>query len=239
MTDKKTADVGLDELLEIQKRQTLFATVEAVPEKSNAVKVTPWYPGRGCACGSSLVVDKKSIKKLTRTGRRHFCCGKLLSVVEIEIDVDAVMPLHEVFVLLARRAATKTRLRRRRVKRKFRRGVGPIRAYLDTVLPIEKTTGGDGDGDGGNDYHGGGDDGGDSDGGDSDGGDSDGGDDDGGDDGSANAGGGTSNSQCISEKKAACISQFEAITKHPANASQLQFCQEWAEDECKQPAGST
>jgi hypothetical protein len=235
--DKKSADVTVEQLLEIQKRETLLATLEAVPEKPNLVKVTPWFPGRGCACSSSLVVEKRSIKKLTRTGRRHFCCGKLLTVVEVEIDGKAVISLSEVFALVIRRAAAGSRLRRRRVYRKGRRVRDPVRAYFAKALPIDKTKDGDDDGgvDGG-DFGGGGDDGGDDDGGDDggvDGGDD--GSDDGGTDGSANS----TTSQCQQEKYDECIARFTAITKNPANQSQRDFCRLWAQDECVQPGGST
>jgi hypothetical protein len=102
---KDKDEISLDALLQEQEKKTLLATVEAMPGKPDMVKVTPWIPGRGCACQFAMVFQKTSIKKLTRTAHRHYCCGKMLSVVEIEIDEKAVLPLHEVFADMSMRAA--------------------------------------------------------------------------------------------------------------------------------------
>jgi hypothetical protein len=149
-------EITLAALLQEQEKKTLLATAEAVPGKPDMVKVTPWVPGRGCACQFAMVFQKTSIKKLTRTAHRHYCCGKMLSVVELEIKENAVVPLHEVFAAMARRAAV-TAMPPRRPTSRFPFFLGRAGSRLPRGfprqdarfwLPIEWTVGGDGDGDG-------------------------------------------------------------------------------------------
>jgi hypothetical protein len=54
MIEKK--DISLEELLAEQSKIVTFATIEAVPEKADFVKVTPWTLGRGCMCRFALEV---------------------------------------------------------------------------------------------------------------------------------------------------------------------------------------
>lgn len=78
-----TRTVSLDELLERQVHTATLATISGVPEKKDAVKVTPWLPGAGCLCHYAIVVPKRAINELKSTSHQHVCCGKLLDVVEV------------------------------------------------------------------------------------------------------------------------------------------------------------
>ena len=101
---KNLAEISLDELLAEQDKQLFLATIEAVSNQEGKVKITPWIPGRGCGCNFSLIVEKRSIGKIRLTGRQHFCCGKMLSVVEFTFKDDSVLSATDVFADLMRRA---------------------------------------------------------------------------------------------------------------------------------------
>jgi hypothetical protein len=159
---KDADEINLDELLDEQQKETQFATLEAIPDKPELFKITPWFPKRGCACQFALVIEKKNIQKLTRTGHRHPCCGKLLRVVEVEIKADSVMPLNEVLADLSRRASLQSPTRRAPAGRQqVARRRWTARSFRFQPLPIiigdgppTGWSGGDGDGDGDGDGYG-------------------------------------------------------------------------------------
>jgi hypothetical protein len=59
-------------------------TVERVEGRDDVVKVTPLVASGGCGCEAALEIPKGDIEGVTPTGDRHFCCGKTLSVVNIQ-----------------------------------------------------------------------------------------------------------------------------------------------------------
>jgi hypothetical protein len=86
--------MGLDEFLSGQGKLAGFtATLEAVPDKSTHVNVTPFHHDRGCGCASSFELPKEAIRSVTPTGDYHFCCGKRLQVVVVEFAEDASIPV--------------------------------------------------------------------------------------------------------------------------------------------------
>jgi hypothetical protein len=100
MIEKK--DISLEELLAEQSKIVTFATIEAVPEKTDFVKVTPWILGRGCMCRFALEVPKKDIANVVLTKHGYSCCGKDLSVVQVEFKESSVLPTASVFANLSR-----------------------------------------------------------------------------------------------------------------------------------------
>jgi hypothetical protein len=76
-------ELSVDQLLEEQERGRLRATVARIGGHHDAVEVTPWIRGGGCACHSSLRVPKEAIAGAVATGESHRCCGKTLLVVEL------------------------------------------------------------------------------------------------------------------------------------------------------------
>lgn len=112
-------EVSLDELLADQTKVVRLATVEAIPDKPEMVRVTPWILGRGCACQSALVIPKQAIGKLFSTEHRHNCCGKVLQVVEIEFKEGSSVSVADIFAdrsqqasALTNKFATRSRLPR-------------------------------------------------------------------------------------------------------------------------------
>jgi len=89
----------LDAFLESQtsvSESEFTATIEAIPDRPKDVKVTPFVPGHGCGCDSSLELPKSMIESVTPTGDFHFCCGKRLEVVAVEFSEDAALPVADV-----------------------------------------------------------------------------------------------------------------------------------------------
>lgn len=71
--------------------------MEAVPDKPDQVKMTPWQPQQGCLCHLSLVLPKSAIESVTPTGQKHPCCGKVLLVVEVKFKEGATLELRTIF----------------------------------------------------------------------------------------------------------------------------------------------
>jgi hypothetical protein len=103
MVEKK--DISLEELLAEQSKIVTLATIEAVPEKADFVKVTPWILGSGCMCRFALEVPKKDIASVVLTKHGYPCCGKDLSVVQVEFKESSVLPTAGVFANLSRLAS--------------------------------------------------------------------------------------------------------------------------------------
>jgi hypothetical protein len=83
--------ITLDALLEGQEEAgSLLATVEPIPDDTSRVRVTPFVPERGCSCEQVITVAKDDIKALYTTDDVHWCCGKRLSVVEVEFANDSL-----------------------------------------------------------------------------------------------------------------------------------------------------
>ena len=88
---------SLDELLSFQSTATTVATVEAVDDESDSVKVTPWVRGTGCLCHLALKLPKAAIDYVSPTGDVHYCCGKSLRVVEIHFADEGSISLRALF----------------------------------------------------------------------------------------------------------------------------------------------
>lgn len=83
----------LDELLERQESGpgSLLATVEAVPDRPEHVRVTPFRGDGGCRCSQALVLPRSVVGAVTPTGQEHRCCrGGRLLVVELEVTDPTV-----------------------------------------------------------------------------------------------------------------------------------------------------
>jgi hypothetical protein len=81
---------SIDDLLDAQEAAVgLRVTVERMPDKEDAVKVTPFLASGVCACDVSLEIPKEAIDVVTTTGDKHLCCGKVLSVAQLTFH-DAV-----------------------------------------------------------------------------------------------------------------------------------------------------
>lgn len=93
----ESQELSLDELLERQRRAATLATITAVPEKKDMVKLTPWLPGGECLCHFAIVVPKRSIERLTSTRHQHLCCGKLLDVVQVTFRDTGAVSVSEIF----------------------------------------------------------------------------------------------------------------------------------------------
>src|SRR5215216_1587865 len=74
-----------------------MATVEPVQGDPDKVKITPWLPGSGCHCQWALRLPKDAIASVRTTEEKHFCCGKVLLVVELEFKRDASVPIQDIF----------------------------------------------------------------------------------------------------------------------------------------------
>jgi hypothetical protein len=81
--DKVDDKVDVDAFLTEQTNQPFLATVEQSGADKERVTITPWDPKLGCLCHASLSIKKSYIDYLKRTENEHFCCGKLLRVVEV------------------------------------------------------------------------------------------------------------------------------------------------------------
>lgn len=89
-------ELSIDQLLANQQQQeALRATIEAIPDDSERVKVTPFYAGLGCVCALALKVARNGIEAVTTTGDVHICCGKRLMVVEISFNDGTLNDLFE------------------------------------------------------------------------------------------------------------------------------------------------
>jgi hypothetical protein len=84
----------LDEFLESQS-SGFTATLEPIPDKPTAVRVTPYREDRGCGCSSSFELPKDMVRSVVPTGKYHYCCGKRLEVVVVEFTEAAAVPVAE------------------------------------------------------------------------------------------------------------------------------------------------
>jgi hypothetical protein len=97
--------VTVDQLLENQAQQGLRATVEAVDNHKEQVKITPFLAGRGCQCHMGIRLPKDTIQSLTITGETHQCCGKVLQVVEVHFKKGSGIALTEILQQLVANVA--------------------------------------------------------------------------------------------------------------------------------------
>lgn len=103
--------ISLEDLLARQEQPVgLLATVEAVADRPDRVKVTPYLSQAGCQCAHSLTIPKEAIEELTTTEEFHLCCGKKLMVVQVSFS-DAT--LADVFEQLAETAGRTSQVRER------------------------------------------------------------------------------------------------------------------------------
>jgi len=88
--------LSIDELLANQEKQGAFrATIEAIPDDIDRVKVTPFIAGLGCLCDHALTIKKGEIESISTTDDVHICCGQRLLVVEISFKESTVADLFQ------------------------------------------------------------------------------------------------------------------------------------------------
>jgi hypothetical protein len=88
--------LSVDELLANQGKQgALRATIEAISDDTERVKVTPFIAGLGCLCDQALNIKKDQIESISTTDDVHICCGKRLLVVEISFKDSTVADLFQ------------------------------------------------------------------------------------------------------------------------------------------------
>jgi hypothetical protein len=66
------------------------ATIEPIDDDPGRVRITPFVPHIGCMCSVALTVPKDAVGSLARTDELHRCCGKTLSVVEVELTDETL-----------------------------------------------------------------------------------------------------------------------------------------------------
>src|SRR5947207_138626 len=89
--------LSVDAVLEEQGRAPAFlATLEALEDRPDKVKVTPWMPGDGCQCHLARAVPRAAIEA-ERTPHSHLCCGKTLPVWALHFREGATIPATELF----------------------------------------------------------------------------------------------------------------------------------------------
>ena len=78
--------IDLEDLLNQQEQQpdVVQATIERIDSDPDRVRITPFVPGVGCLCSVAVTVPKTAIRSLTTTDETHRCCGKVVTVVEVE-----------------------------------------------------------------------------------------------------------------------------------------------------------
>lgn len=95
--------IDLEDLLQEQDSSALLATVEPVANDPNLVKLTPWAEASGCNCHAAIQIPKSSIAALYDSGHTHWCCGKRLKVMEVELDEKKSIPVTQVVDQLSQR----------------------------------------------------------------------------------------------------------------------------------------
>src|ERR1051325_3854648 len=96
--------MSVEEFLSTQATPTSVATVEAVENEPELLKLTPWVSGVGCLCQLAVKVPKKAIESVSPTGDTHYCCNKALRVVEVHFRKDSSLPLSDLFAQLMQSA---------------------------------------------------------------------------------------------------------------------------------------
>jgi hypothetical protein len=81
-------EIPLDDLLNMQASSAQLAVVQGIDGDDSNVKVKPYVAGAGCSCDLELTIPKDAISRLVTTDETHPCCGKLLTVVQIEFSND-------------------------------------------------------------------------------------------------------------------------------------------------------
>ncbi|MFD0853484.1 hypothetical protein ACFQ07_14700, partial [Actinomadura adrarensis] len=74
--------LSLDALIAQQEQQGLPSIVEAIADRPDHVRVTPYTTGAGALHSFAFVVPKDAVESVTTTDESHTCCGKKLPVVE-------------------------------------------------------------------------------------------------------------------------------------------------------------
>ncbi len=100
-------EISVDALLKAQGADgaSLLATIEPVTDDDSKVRVTPFVAETGCSCAQAITVPKKDIKTLYTTDDVHWCCGKKLTVVEVEFVHDSLTDVVRQLGEMSRRAA--------------------------------------------------------------------------------------------------------------------------------------
>ncbi|MFC4115143.1 hypothetical protein [Nonomuraea zeae] len=74
--------ISVDDLIAQQEQQGLPSIVEAVADRPDHVKITPYAAGAGPLRSYAFVVPKDAVETLTVTEESHTCCGRRTPVVE-------------------------------------------------------------------------------------------------------------------------------------------------------------
>ena len=93
--------VSVDSFLARQSTRAVFATIEPAIGVPDRIRVTPWNSASGCTCASAIEVPRAAIEAVTPTRRRVYCCGKILTVVELHFGEPV---LQDVFAQLGARS---------------------------------------------------------------------------------------------------------------------------------------
>jgi hypothetical protein len=96
--------LSIDDLLQQQERSASAVTIEPVDGDSKKVKITPWSPGGGCQCHLAIEIPKEAVSHVIPTGQKHYCCGKVLQVVEAHFASDGSIALPDLMKQLGDRA---------------------------------------------------------------------------------------------------------------------------------------
>lgn len=99
-------EISLDELLSQQQQGLFLATVEPVEDQPEDCKLTPWVEGQGCLCSLAVVIPRAAISSVKLTENRHYCCGKLLFVVEINFQQGSSIKLDDLFSQMMKSATS-------------------------------------------------------------------------------------------------------------------------------------
>ncbi|MEV0388724.1 cupin domain-containing protein [Nonomuraea sp. NPDC050643] len=81
--DMAGESISLDDLFAQQEQQGLQSIVEAVADRPDHVRITPYAVGAGPLRSYAFVVPKDAVESVTTTGDRDTCCGKNSPVVEV------------------------------------------------------------------------------------------------------------------------------------------------------------
>lgn len=90
-------DSSLTSLLEEQATSSRRFVIEAVPDKSEVVKVTLLTPGMRLSCDAGVTMPTKAISSVKKTGDTVACCGKTLQAVELTFSQEQMVSYDDVF----------------------------------------------------------------------------------------------------------------------------------------------
>jgi hypothetical protein len=101
-------ELSVEDVLQTQAEAAsrTLCTVDVSQRGEEWVKLTPYIPGVGCSCASSVDLPKSAISSLQDTGERHLCCGKTLTVLSVRLADESAAQLLKTVATLTERATT-------------------------------------------------------------------------------------------------------------------------------------